>query len=187
MNDKNNDNNNCQSLDAPSQLKRCKITKNLKKNSNKNDIIVSIRRSRSITHSSNEHKNADATNLKDPNDPNSGSNNNSDRTRNNQLQQKINTINIKLGTIERDWLTVKDKQHDRKLLSRVDTSNIASNTWITLPDLSSRNQAQCCIFYGRIVTTRGNTGSLLPNSENEKPQQDVRLMHVTLELKRVVK
>ena len=155
---------------------------------------VKFRHSSFITPTSDEYKNVDLNmNVNDPNDPNGVNNNNNNnninnsgsggRTRNVPLQQKFNTINKKLCIIKLGGLTVEDDQHDRKLLSRVDIYNIASKTWIALPDLSCpRDQAQACIFYGRIVITGGNIGSLVLDSENEKQKQkqkqDMRSMNM---------
>ena len=126
-----------------------------------------------ITPLSDQYMNADTTNLNDANDTNSGNNNSSDRTRNDVLQQKFNTINKKRCTIKSGGLIVEHDQHERKLLCRVDIYNIASKTWIELPDLScALDQAETCIFYGRIVITRSNIVSSVFDSENEKQKRE---------------
>ena len=60
------------------------------------------------------------------------------------------------------------------MLSRINICHITFKTWITLPDSSrSRDQAQGCMFNSRIPIASENIGSLVPDSENEKPKQDM--------------
>ena len=172
VNDKNYSNN-CQSDDEPSSLKQTEIQMKM--------LLLYQLHIQVLLLSLDVHKNAYGKNLNDPNDPNGGNNNNSGRTRNAALQLKFNVINAKLDTIKSGGLTVnsKDKQHDGKLLSRVDMYNIASKKWVSLPDLGRPcHQAQGCMLYDRIVITGGNAGSLLLDSENQRLKQDMRSMNV---------